>query len=85
MPKIRFTRDHLIKDEHRGTDKETRYKKGHVMTVSEASATHFLNRRVAEIVPVQKAKQAKKQEPKTIDPNPAKTKTVVNNDVLTKV
>ena len=79
MLKIRFTREHLIKDEHRGTDKETRYHVGDVISVNQASADHFLNRRVAEIVPVQKRKSAEK--PIAAD----KSTLVVKDEIRTKV
>ena len=80
MLKIRFTKEHLIKDEHRGTDKETRYHVGDVISVSRASADHFLNRRVAEIVPVQKRKSAEKPALAADD-----STLVVKDEIRTKV
>lgn len=40
--KIQFVEDYEIQDEHRGTDKATRYKKGKRLTCSEDSARHFV-------------------------------------------
>ena len=43
-----FLRDHEVQDEHRGTDKATRYKKGAKKSLPVASAMHFVMRGIAE-------------------------------------
>lgn len=47
---VKFTRDYEVQDEKAGTDQATRYKKGQRVSLPLASAEHFLNRSVAEIV-----------------------------------
>lgn len=47
---IRFTQDYEVQDEHAGTEKATRFKKGQRKAVAEATARHFLDRGVAEMV-----------------------------------
>ena len=50
MPKIRFLVNAELQDEHRGTDKATRYKEGQVLEMSQRSALHWLNRGLVAVV-----------------------------------
>jgi hypothetical protein len=65
VPRIKFLKDRVVQDENVGTDDETSFKEGQIVTVSDATAAHWINRGVAEEATVQKRATAKtKQEPK---------------------
>ena len=62
MKKIRFLESRVVRDEHRGTPSETRFEKGQVVEMNDASANHWLIRGAAEICvdPPVKKRTAKK-------------------------
>jgi hypothetical protein len=50
MVQIRFLQDRVVRDGHEGTPHQTRFAKGQVADLSEASANHWLSRAAAERV-----------------------------------
>lgn len=63
MPKIEFLQDRVLRDEHEGTAKETVYRAGQVLIVSEESARHWTDRGVAVLVEDDKPAPKKRGRP----------------------
>ncbi len=64
MPRIQFLQAVELQDEHRGTDKATRYKEGQIIEVSPPSAAHWVNRGLAAVVEPEPDKPRRGRPPK---------------------
>ena len=56
MPKIRFTQNHVLHDEHRGTDRETKFGIGDIREFRDSTCEFWKNLGLAEdyVPPVKK-------------------------------